>query len=525
MSFLFATVWVEKLFVDDASTSYVLQTIGMGASVVAAALYLMRWHNLSSNILREYEVIDYSKKSFPLNELQQVASVGRNHEISAIQNIISTKSALGLCLWGSNRVSNEAVILECLKHSKARLLWLDFGKAVWKGSFDGWLERMEYTSSPLRALLKQFISLIKGINGNASEEDTNTDTAMESKFVRFRTFLSEKAQVMKRMASKDKNRPLFIVVSGLDHMSMMEDTLGPIGFKLVSEYVNHIANIGNYSNQIRSILLINDKFWWRYWINNNIVNLKFVTFHIGEANSKDVFEAWKQRLSDEHLPVSNKLNDESLSFIIDNWGTCALELSRVIAIAKLSSSFFTVERLIQDDVRRVAMTWISDRYQLIQQTRKEMKSIMDEQSSNLLENNDEIEEYRKKKWRRELKVMKMLSDSPSGSVSLIELLQATDHEEATSNSLLTTAILLVERDLLRLTVLSSSSNVLPCAGVAEIDSNLSNICEGLTSQMTQRISNALTVCTSHYLDKLVVTTNRKIELHAIRYICSLCDDT
>jgi len=91
MSILLATVWVEKFFTDDSLSSYVLQAVGMSASMVAAILYLVRWHNLSSNILREYESIDFNKKAFELTELQQIAYVGREHEIQAIQNILSMK--------------------------------------------------------------------------------------------------------------------------------------------------------------------------------------------------------------------------------------------------------------------------------------------------------------------------------------------------------------------------------------------------------------------------------------------------
>jgi len=66
------------------------------------------------------------------------------------------------------------------------------------GSFDGWLDRMEYSSSPLRALLKQFVSLIRGLDGKTAEEDVNSEALMELKLVRFRTLLSEEAQVIKK---------------------------------------------------------------------------------------------------------------------------------------------------------------------------------------------------------------------------------------------------------------------------------------------------------------------------------------
>ena len=401
--------WVFEIFemLDSNSSSFgLLQLIGISSSILGSTFYLLkvlRWHYLTYKILNEFTYIDFLSNSeivnHKLTDLQEYSIIGREKEMKNMNDLLVSTNSQRICYWGSDKLCMESIIMKSLTNTSSRVIYLNFHKSVWIESINGMLNRIETSSNPLQNSLKYLSSLMNGNN----TEDSNTEMTQQevnSLIIKFRILLTEKFEYVKRLSNNDSSRPLILHVVGLDRFAVMEKQFGQFGKQFVLEYLEHFVNISKQIHNVHLVLIANESFWLNYWLVSPLCRNFGISINIASLQPNIIKNAWKTPTA-----LSNRINTQVISYLIDNWGTRTEDINRIINQLSLNCSI-NIEKLQQQDIQNFIMFWIN-----------RLTDSLCLNSSEVVNHTEVISS------QQEFKILKLLLNSKNGKLFLFDIIK------------------------------------------------------------------------------------------------------
>jgi hypothetical protein len=169
-----------------------VQVIGLAASSLAAWLYLQRWYTINFHVLNEHTNVDYKRESRVLSGLDVLACAGGENIVRSISALFELHEGHMIGLWSSDLFRCESLALMAVIKSKSRVMSLDFRRIVWAENLKLWMKRLFESSNPIRAFMKEIITLVRDGGAGMELDDDLSEAAIDDLMVHFKILMAEK---------------------------------------------------------------------------------------------------------------------------------------------------------------------------------------------------------------------------------------------------------------------------------------------------------------------------------------------